>query len=51
MKEKILEDVDGSAFQLYHHENGDIYIVNDYSVGCVYVDSDFDLLPYFAKSS
>lgn len=50
-KEKLLEDVDGTALQLYHHENGDIHIVNDYVVGCVYVDSDFDLLPYFKKSA
>lgn len=50
-KEQLLEDVDGTAFQLYHHENGDIYVVNDYLVGCVYVDSDFDLVPYFQKSA
>ena len=46
-KEKLLEDVDGTVLQIYHHENGDIRIVNDYLIGCLYVDSDFDSLPYF----
>ena len=45
-KEQLLEDVDGSAWQLYHHEKGDIEVVNDYQIDCVYIDSDFDLKFY-----
>ena len=48
-KEKLLEDVDGSAWQLYHHEKGNIKVGVDYQVGYVYIDSDFDLIPYFEK--
>ena len=48
-KENLVEDVDGSLYQLYHHKNGDIYISNDYLGNYVYIESDFDLLPYFAN--
>lgn len=50
-KDSLLEDVDGSSYQKYHHEKGDITVSNDYYVGCLYVDADFDLLPYFKKSA
>lgn len=46
-KEKLLEDVDGSAYQIYHHVQGEIRVCNDYCYGDLYVESDFDLLPYF----
>lgn len=45
-----LEDVDGSAWQTYHHEKGDFEVVNDCNIGCLYVESDFDLEPYFKES-
>lgn len=46
-KEPLLEDVDGSAYQTYHHNCGDFVVANNYGIGCLYVESDFDLLPYF----
>ena len=49
VKERVLEDVDGSKFQTYHHTNGKIVVSNDYAIGCLYVDSEFDLLPYFKE--
>lgn len=49
-KGRLLEDVDGSSYQMYHHEKGDIEVCNDYRYDELYVDSDFDLEPYFAKS-
>ena len=49
-KDDLLEDVDGSAYQTYHHEAGDFVVRNDCYVGCLYVESDFDLVPYFKKN-
>lgn len=46
-KKNFLEDVDGSAYQYYQHDNGEILVCNSSIVGALYVDSDFDLLPYF----
>ena len=42
-KEKLLIDVDGSEIQIYHTPHGEIRVFNDYEVGAVYVDSDFEL--------
>ena len=47
--DKILDDVDGSSYQTYHHANGDIEVCNDYRYGDLYVQADFDLLPYFPQ--
>lgn len=47
-QEPLLEDVDGSSIQIYTHKNGEIKVCNDYSLGDLYVESDFDLLPYFS---
>ena len=49
-KDDLLEDVDGSAYQTYHHEKGKIHVGNDYCLGSLYVESDFDLVPYFKKN-
>ncbi len=46
-KNPILDDVDGSKIQVYFSEKGKITVYNDYSIGAVYVNADFDLLPYF----
>ena len=48
-KEPLLEDVDGSRFQSYQHAKGRINVCNDYCLGDLYVESDFDLLPYFVE--
>ena len=49
-KESLLEDVDGSLYQTYHHEKGDIFVICSYSVNEVYFESDFDLDPYFKSA-
>lgn len=47
VKDALLEDVDGTLIQKYHHHLGDILVINDEHVGALYVTADFDLLPYF----
>ena len=44
----LLEDVDGTLIQTYHHHNGTIKVKNDMQVDALYVTSDFDLTPYFS---
>lgn len=44
----LLEDVDGTLIQTYHHSNGEIKVINDTQVDALYVISEFDLLPYFS---
>lgn len=46
-KESLLNDVDGSLYQIYYHEKGDMLVCNHYLVGALYIDSDFDIEPYF----
>jgi len=46
-KARLIEDIDGSSLQIYHHEKGDIKICNDYYDNCLYIESDFNLSPYF----
>ena len=48
-KDPILEDVDGSLLQIYHHEFGQIRVSNSHFYGELSVESDFDLLQYFKK--
>ncbi len=50
-KEPLLEDVDGSLYQRYHHKQGDMIVCNHEFVGALYIDSDFDIRPYFKKAS
>ncbi len=47
IKERLLEDVDGSLYQEYHHEKGELIVCSEIPVGAVYIDSDFDINPYF----
>ena len=49
-KEKLLADVDGSLIQIYNHAKGEIRVCNDYMINCLYVESDFDLEPYFKET-
>lgn len=46
-KSKPLTDVDGSVYQEYIHANGNIEVSNSKYINALYVDADFDLLPYF----
>ncbi len=48
VKGKLLEDVDGSQTQIYTLNNKEITVHNSLYIGCVYVDSEIDLEPYFA---
>lgn len=48
-KDSLVMDADGSAYQSYKHENGVIDVSNDCYIGALYVDADFDLLPYFQQ--
>ncbi len=49
-----LEDVDGTQIQVYKTSNGEITIFNDYEVGAVYANSEFNLdsvvLPLWKRS-
>ncbi len=42
-KDVLLVDVDGTTIQVYHINNLEITVYDDYEVGAVYVLSDFDL--------
>lgn len=48
-KEKELHDVDDSRIQIYWHGKNEIRVLNDYYIGGVFVESDFDLIPFFDK--
>ncbi len=48
-KEPLLEDVDGSLQQCYHHPRGDIFVENDYVYNELYVNAEFNLFPYFKQ--
>ena len=48
-KGSYLHNVDDSMIQVYKHPKGEIKVFNDTEVDALYIDSDFDLQPYFAK--
>lgn len=48
--EDLLKDVDGTLVQKYSHSRGAVTVKNDMQINALYVESDFDLLPYFKKS-
>jgi len=50
-KEPLLCDVDNSLIQIYYHGSKKIKVANSYYAGEVYVESDFDLEPYFASDN
>ena len=43
VKEKLLEDVDGTLIQIYKTGGKEITVFNDYEVGAVYIDSELNL--------
>ena len=47
----FLHDVDDTMIQKYSHPKGAIEVLSDTEVGAVYIDSDFDLRPYFKNKS
>lgn len=46
---ELLEDVDGSAIATYKTDKGIIKVINDYPIGAMWIESDFDIEPYFTK--
>lgn len=46
IKYPISKNPDGSLFQRYHHEKGDIVVCNHKYVGSLYISSEFDLKEY-----
>lgn len=46
-KEKLLIDVDGSAVQIYHINNHEIRVDNDFEIDAVFVSSDINLSRLF----
>ena len=42
-KRKMLVDVDGSTIQIYCISGKEIFVFDDYEVGAVYVESDYNL--------
>ena len=46
--EKHIPDLKKHDLQKYDHPRGEIEVANDYEVGALYVDSDFDIEPYFS---
>lgn len=49
--EKLLEDVDGTLIQIYHHPKGNIKVWSDVQENGVYIESDFDVLSYFGEKA
>ncbi len=48
--EKLLEDMDGTLIQIYHHPKGKIEVWSEALDG-VDIRSDFNILPYFGKNA
>lgn len=46
-KDKMLEDVDGTAIQVYRKGTDSIKVYNDYEVDAVYIDSEIELSNIF----
>lgn len=49
-KDRLLEDVDSSAWQFYSSPQGELVVKNDYQVDALYIESDFDIEPYFKSA-
>jgi len=49
VKGKLLQDVDGSDYQMYTLNGAKVEVGNDCYMDGVYVRSEVDLLPYFQK--
>mgnify|MGYP007081842688 FL=1 len=43
VKEKLLEDVDGTAIQFYHFDSKTIKVCYDFEIDAVYVDPEIEL--------
>ncbi len=47
-KKDLLVDVDGSSIQIYFLNGCELNVVNDYEVGALFINSNFDIEPYFS---
>ena len=48
-KTEELRDVDNSSTSIYRKDGIELKVSNSYYIGCVYIDSEFDIEPYFQK--
>ena len=48
-KEDLLQDVDGTLIQTYYLAGKKLMVKNSHYVGSVYIESEFDIDPYFEK--
>ena len=44
----LLEDADGSEFQIYKLNDKEIVVHNSYDIGAVFIESDIDIDKYFS---
>lgn len=49
MKDRLLQDVDGSNIQSYNYNGKAITIFDDYEVDAIYLESEIDLTEYLEK--
>lgn len=49
--ERFWDCLDGTLIQYYQHPKGKVEVRSDADTDVVYVDSEFDLLPYFRKET
>ncbi len=47
LKGDSLQDVDGTSIQRYQLGGQNLVVVNDYEIGALYIESDFNIEPYF----
>ena len=48
-KDELLDDVDGTAIQIYVNKDKRIKFYNNYKIDSVYIKSDIDLSPFYLK--
>ena len=49
VKDKLLEDVDGSETQIYFLDGKEIAVHNSYYIGAIYIKSEVELEHFFNK--
>lgn len=49
VKDKLLEDVDGSKMQRYYKDKKEILVKNSNYIGAVFIESEIELEPFFKK--
>ena len=49
VKSELLEDVDGSLFQVYENAEHRLVVKNSYDIGAVFIETDMDLEQIFPE--